>query len=99
MTHFYAIIEHFLKRKRMKNILNLTLAIGASIALLNGCTGTQTGVATGAVAGSVIGYNTKGHHKGQRAVIGGVLGAAVGGGIGHAVDSNNPPPQQTGGWQ
>ena len=101
MTLFYAIINHFLKRKRMKSILKLifVLGTGASIALLNGCTGAQTGAATGAVAGSVIGYNTKGHNKGQRAAVGGLLGAAVGGGIGHAVDSNNPPPQQTGGWQ
>ncbi len=75
------------------------------IALLTGCTGneavpnnaTQTGIVTGAVAGSVIGYNS-GHHRGTNAALGAVAGAAAGGLIGNAVDSNNPPPQNTGGW-
>jgi len=89
------------------SILKLKFTIVASIfmLLLNNCagetpySGTQTGATTGAVAGAVIGYNTKGHHKGQRAVIGGLLGAVVGAGIGNAVDENNPPPQNDGGWQ
>jgi len=88
-------------------ILRSKYIIVASTLLLslNNCAGetpyssTQTGTATGAVAGAVIGYNTKGHHKGQRAVIGGLLGAAVGAGIGNAVDKNNPPPSNDGGWQ
>ncbi len=88
-------------------IFNVLLVASASIMILNGCTGTeavpsnatQTGAVTGALAGSVIGYNTKGHNKGQRAVIGGLLGAVVGGGVGNAIDSQNPEPVQTGGWQ
>jgi uncharacterized protein YcfJ len=86
-------------------LINIFLLLSAII-VLNACTGnelapnnaTQTGAVTGALAGSVIGYNT-GHGGGTNAVIGGLLGAAVGAGIGNAVDSNNPPPQQTGGWQ
>lgn len=86
--------------------LQLFLFACTSIFILNGCTGseaapanaTQTGVVAGAVVGSVIGYNS-GHHSGTNAVVGGLIGAAVGGGIGSAIDSNNPPPQQTGGWQ
>jgi uncharacterized protein YcfJ len=92
----------------MKLTISVKLfASTVAIAFLSACTGTealpnnatQTGAVTGALAGSVIGYNTTGHHKGQRAVIGGLLGAAVGAGIGNAVDSNNPEPQETGGWQ
>lgn len=76
-----------------------------SIAAITGCTGneavpnnaTQTGIVTGALAGSVIGYNS-GHHHGTNAALGAVAGAAAGGLIGNAIDSNNPPPQDTGGW-
>jgi len=90
-----------------RNILKIILASSTSIALLSGCTGqeampsnaTQTGAVTGAIAGSVIGYNTKGHNKGQRAIIGGLLGAAVGAGVGNAIDSQDPEPEQTGGWE
>jgi len=90
-----------------KNIVKSIVASSACIAVLSGCTGTeampsnttQTGAVTGALAGSVIGYNTKGHNRGQRALVGGLLGAAVGAGVGNAVDSQNPEPQQTGGWQ
>jgi uncharacterized protein YcfJ len=90
-----------------KNIIKALVASSASIAILSGCTGTeampsnatQTGAVTGALAGSVIGYNTKGHNRGQRALVGGLLGAAVGAGVGNAIDSQNPEPQQTGGWQ
>ena len=89
-----------------KRVLQLFLISSTSLLLLNGCTGseaapanaTQTGAVTGALVGSVIGYNS-GHNSGTNAAVGGLIGAAVGGGIGHAVDSNNPPPQQTGGWQ
>ena len=84
----------------------MSLATLVAALLLNGCTGneltpnnaTQTGAVTGALAGAVIGYNTKGHHKGQRAVLGGIVGAAAGAAVGNAVDSNNPPPANTGGW-
>ncbi|MEA3433412.1 MAG: glycine zipper domain-containing protein [Campylobacterota bacterium] len=90
-----------------KNVVNALLASSASIAIFNGCTGTeavpnnatQTGAVTGAIAGSAIGYNTKGHNRGQRALVGGLLGAAVGAGVGSAIDSQNPEPEQTGGWQ
>ncbi len=90
-----------------KNMLKIILVSTVSIVLLSGCTGTeavpsnatQTGAVTGALAGSVIGYNTKGHHKGQRALVGGLLGAAVGAGVGSAIDSQNPEPVQTGGWE
>ena len=90
-----------------KNIIKALVASSASIAILSGCTGTeamssnttQAGAVTGALAGSVIGYNTKGHNRGQRALVGGLLGAAVGAGVGNAIDSQNPEPQQTGGWQ
>lgn len=89
-----------------KKILQLCLLSGVTLLVLNGCTGaevtpnnaTQTGAVTGALVGSVIGYNS-GTHSGRNAVAGGLIGAAVGGGLGAAVDSNNPPPQQTGGWQ
>ena len=75
--------------------------------LLNGCSGaevlpnnaTQTGAATGALTGAVIGYNTKGSHKGRRAAIGAATGALVGGAIGNAIDNQNPPPENSGGWQ
>lgn len=88
-------------------VVKFMLAGSIYIAVLSGCTGqeavpsnaTQTGAVTGALAGSVIGYNTKGHNKGQRAVIGGLLGAAAGGAIGHAVDSQNPEAEETGGWE
>lgn len=84
-----------------------TLSISTVVTvLLSGCTGneavpsnaTQTGAVTGAVVGSVIGYNS-GSHSGTNAVVGGLIGTAVGAGIGNAVDNNNPPPEQTGGWQ
>lgn len=88
-------------------LLQLFLISSAAILIMNGCTGTelapnnatQTGAVTGALAGSVIGYNTKGHNQGQRALVGGLLGAAVGAGVGNAIDSQNPEPVQTGGWQ
>lgn len=88
-------------------LLYILLVSSASIMILNGCTGTevlpsnatQTGAVTGALAGSVIGYNTKGNNQGQRAVVGGLLGAAVGAGVGNAIDSQNPEPVETGGWQ
>jgi hypothetical protein len=110
LTLFYVIIKSVqnIKGEWMKrNMLKIILASSTSIALLSGCTGTeaapsnatQTGAVTGAIAGSVIGYNTKGHHKGQRAVVGGLLGAAVGAGVGSAIDSQNPEPAQTGGWE
>ena len=91
-----------MKRKTLK----IMLASAASIALLNGCTGsevvpnnaTQTGAATGALAGAVIGYNT-GSHSGRNAAIGALLGTAVGAGVGSAVDSRNPEPVETGGWE
>lgn len=84
-------------------LLSITPVIAV---LLSGCTGneavpsnaTQTGALTGALAGSIIGYNS-GSHSGTNAVVGGLIGTAVGAGIGNAVDSNNPSPQQTGGWQ
>ncbi|HQR73715.1 MAG TPA: glycine zipper domain-containing protein [Sulfurovum sp.] len=90
-----------------KRALQFTILGTFGIMLLNGCTGTeampsnatQTGALTGAVAGSVIGYNTKGHNSGQRALVGGLLGAAVGAGVGNAIDSQNPEPEQTGGWE
>lgn len=89
-----------------RNVFKLILVSSTSIALLNGCTGsevapnnaTQTGAATGAVAGAVIGYNT-GHGGGKNAAVGALLGTALGAGIGHAVDSSNPEPVETGGWQ
>lgn len=88
-------------------VVKVIAAGSICIAGLNGCTGqeavpsnaTQTGAVTGAIAGSVIGYNTKGHDRGKRAVIGGLLGAAAGGAIGHAVDTQNPEPVETGGWE
>ena len=87
--------------KYLPHLFTLVIVIA-----LTGCTGnevlpanaTQAGATTGAVAGAVIGYNTKGHHKGRRAVIGALLGAGAGAALGNAVDSNNPPPQNTGGW-
>lgn len=89
-----------------RNILKCILISSASMALLNGCTGsevapnnaTQTGAATGAVAGAVIGYNT-GSGGGKNAAVGALIGSALGGGIGYAVDSSNPEPVETGGWQ
>jgi hypothetical protein len=91
----------------MKNHIKIILISITSLGLFSGCTGvgaspydaTQTGAATGAVAGSVIGYNTTGHHKGRRAVIGGLLGAAVGAGVGNAIDKQNQPIQNNGGWE
>lgn len=91
-----------MKQNRIK-LFSISTVIAV---LLIGCTGnealpsnaTQTGALTGALAGSVIGYNS-GHNSGTNALVGGLLGAAVGAGIGNAVGSNNPPPQQTGGWQ
>ncbi|UPT77540.1 YMGG-like glycine zipper-containing protein [Sulfurovum sp. XGS-02] len=89
-----------------RNILKFMLASTASMILLNGCTGsevtpnnaTQTGAATGAVAGAVIGYNT-GSGGGKNAAVGALIGTALGAGIGSAVDSQNPEPVETGGWQ
>jgi len=90
----------------MKYNIRKSLILSAlSLAALTGCTGneavpnnaTQTGVVAGALAGSVIGYNS-GHHRGTNAALGAVAGAAAGGLIGNAIDSNNPPPQNTGGW-
>lgn len=79
-------------------IATVVLIFLSSCASNNPNVGAQTGAVTGALVGSVIGYNS-GSHSGTNAAVGGLLGAAVGGGIGHAVDSNNPPPAQTGGWQ
>ena len=89
-----------------KNMLDMILISSTTIALLTGCTGqeampsnaTQTGAATGALAGAVIGYNS-GSHSGRNAVVGAALGALAGGAIGNAVDSNNPEPVETGGWE
>lgn len=89
-----------------RNVLKLILVSTTSIALLNGCTGqevapnnaTQTGAATGAVAGAIIGYNT-GHGGGKNAAVGALIGTALGAGAGYAIDSNNPEPVETGGWQ
>lgn len=89
-----------------RNILKCILISGTSIALLNGCTGsevtpsnaTQTGAATGAVAGAVIGYNT-GSGGGKNAAVGALIGTALGAGIGSAVDNSNPDQVETGGWQ
>ncbi len=86
--------------------LHIIVVSSISILTLTGCTGseaapnnaTQTGAVTGALAGSIIGYNS-GSHSGTNAVVGGLLGAAVGAGIGNAIDSQNPEPVQTGGWQ
>jgi uncharacterized protein YcfJ len=91
----------------MRRYIKIIFTSSIAVALLSACTGvgaspysaTQTGAATGAVAGSVIGYNTTGHHKGQRAVIGGLLGAAVGTGVGNAIDEQNQPVQNNGGWE
>jgi uncharacterized protein YcfJ len=90
-----------------KKTYKLLLASAAGIALLGGCVSqetlnsptVQTGAATGAVAGAVIGYNTTGHHKGRRAAIGALVGAALGGAAGSAIESQNPQPVETGGWQ
>ena len=60
---------------------------------------TQTGAVTGAVAGSVIGYNTKGHNRGQLAHIISANISENADGVGNAIDSQNPEPEQTGGWQ
>jgi outer membrane lipoprotein SlyB len=93
-----------MKVTSVKTILYATVAI----AFLSACTnntanpnsGAQTGAVVGGLAGAAIGYNNSGHHsRGGSAVVGGLLGAAVGAGIGNAVDNNNPPPQNTGGWQ
>lgn len=78
----------------------------ATITLLSACTGTevmpnnatQTGAVAGALAGSVIGYNT-GSNRGTNAAVGALVGTALGAGVGSLVDDQNPPPQQTGGWQ
>jgi len=62
--------------------------------------GKQTGAVVGALAGSAIGYNKHGkYNRGTTAIVGGLLGAAVGTGVGSIVDSNNPQPVKTGGWQ
>lgn len=92
-----------MKKRRLQFCMICVLGI----IMLNGCTGTeampnnatQTGAVTGALAGSVIGYNTKGNNPGQRALVGGLVGAAVGAGVGNAIDSQNPEPEQTGGWE
>ena len=89
-----------------RNNIIIHFASIATMVFLNACTGaeavpsnaTQTGAVTGALVGSVIGYNS-GSHSGTNALVGGLIGTAVGAGIGNAVDSNNPPPEQTGGWQ
>lgn len=96
------------KRKNImkKHLLKTTSLSIVTLMLLSGCAGnealpnnaTQTGAATGAVAGAVIGYNT-GSHAGRNAVIGALLGTAVGAGIGNAVDTQNPEPENTGGWE
>lgn len=88
------------------NTITLLFASAVTMVLLNACTGTeampsnatQTGAVTGALAGSVIGYNS-GSHSGRNAAVGALIGTAVGAGLGSAVDSQNPEPQQTGGWQ
>ena len=64
-----------------RNILKTILLSGASIALLNGCTGseatpnnaTQTGAVAGALTGAVIGYNS-GSHSGTNAAVGAAVG-------------------------
>ena len=89
-----------------RNILKTILLSSVSIALLNGCTGsevapnnaTQTGAVAGALTGAVIGYNS-GSHSGRNAAVGAAVGALAGGALGSAVDNSNPPPQQSGGWQ
>ena len=89
-----------------QKIRKMIIASGASIALLNGCTGqevapnnaTQTGAALGALTGAVIGYNS-GSHSGTNAAAGAAIGALAGGALGSAVDSNNPEQVESGGWQ
>ena len=91
--------------EKLKNILIASITISFFTACTNNGapnpnSGVQTGAVVGALAGSAIGYNNSGHHsRGGSAVVGGLLGAAVGAGIGSAVDSNNPPPVNNGGWQ
>lgn len=90
----------------MKNKILHHLVLLCSILIVNGCTGseltpnnaTQAGAATGALAGSVIGYNSGGN-RGTNAAVGALIGTAVGAGVGSAIDSQNPEPQQAGGWQ
>ncbi len=90
---------------QQKNLTKLYMATVA-MATLNACTGTevmpsnatQTGAVTGALAGSVIGYNS-GSNRGANAAVGALIGTALGAGIGSVVDDQNPPIQQTGGWQ
>ena len=92
--------------KRNRPMIAIYCAVALAIGL-NGCGGyelgpneaTQSGAALGAVTGAIVGYNTKGHHKGQRAAIGAALGAAAGGLAGHAVESQNPPSINEGGWE
>jgi len=89
-----------------RNPLTTLFVSAVTVALLNACTGTeampsnatQTGAVTGALAGSIIGYNS-GSHSGTNAVVGALIGTAIGAGVGNAVDSQNPEPQPTGGWQ
>lgn len=89
-----------------RNILKIILISSATVALLNGCTGsavapnnaTQAGAATGALTGAVIGYNT-GSGGGGNAAVGALIGTAVGAGLGSAVDNSNPEQVETGGWQ
>lgn len=91
----------------MKRNIRIALLVSAvTVGLLNGCTGTeatpnnatQTGAVVGGLTGAVIGYNS-GSHSGTNAAVGALIGTAVGAGLGSAVDSHNPEPQQTGGWQ
>ena len=91
-----------------QTIFKLQFVSIIGIGLFSGCTnsgtpnpnsGAQTGAVAGALAGSAIGYNRSSHHRGGSAVVGGLLGAAAGASIGNAVDNNNPPVQNTGGWQ
>jgi len=92
--------------KRNRHLATLCGTIVLAVTL-NGCGGyalepneaTQTGAALGAVTGAIVGYNTKGHYKGRRAAIGAALGAAAGGLAGYAVESQNPPTVNEGGWQ
>lgn len=91
----------------MKRTFLPSMILISTLALLNNCTGneampnnaTQTGAAVGAVTGAVVGYNVGGGDKGRNAVVGAVIGAVAGGTLGNAIDKQNPPVEEDGGWE
>jgi uncharacterized protein YcfJ len=89
-----------------KNVLQKSILAIGMLFLLNACgasplapnNATQGGAATGAIAGALIGANT-GSGSGERMIASSIIGGVIGAGVGNAIDKNNAPAENQGGWQ